>query len=316
MKSHQALLALACLLIARPAGASAPGGCLPSEAGATVSRVVASGRIQQAVPPGWKLESADIEVWRLVLTFRDDAGHARAVRLVTRAASEPDGAGRWFAFEIVSGEQKQDPVTRGHLLRAARVVDAAFEDSPWIDCPEALGTRGPVPDSSSAYVRPPPPPPASPRPAPASLPGEDPNDDAPRPPPAPNGDSGGHAEESVISPTTSLPDGGAGPSGGDGPGHAAGGGVISPGGSVEPADRRPGNAAAATDGPHGTPVAGPAQPHPSPARSEPLVSQFHQDRYWFVPPWLYLLLGLVELAAIAAGLWAVFRFATGRGDAR
>jgi hypothetical protein len=125
------------LLACSQAPAEVISGCLPAEAGKVVSRLVESGKIGELVPDDWTMESANIELSRLVVTFRTGAGIRLGI--VMQGAGHATGKGRWFSHEFfhLAGPPLESNLQA--LGRVASLIDGSFDSSPWVRCLEAPG---------------------------------------------------------------------------------------------------------------------------------------------------------------------------------
>jgi len=118
--------------------------CLPVEAGQEISRLVDSGKIQKLVGQEWSLDSANIEVSRLVLTLKAASGLKLGVILSSGGPGETRG--RWFSYGFFNSQGPPRENQLLLLLQAATLIDEAFESSPWVACLEAPGSDDLPPD--------------------------------------------------------------------------------------------------------------------------------------------------------------------------
>ena len=127
------LAALVLLAQASPARTAGPH-CLPPEVGEQVSELVEAGELVRGTPAGWRFRSADIDRDRLRISFTTGRQTTLAVDLLDPQADAGESSGRWFAFRTLSSGASPTRAQREALLGAARAVDEAFAQTPWIRC--------------------------------------------------------------------------------------------------------------------------------------------------------------------------------------
>lgn len=165
---------------------------LSPEVGKTVEKIVQSASVKAAVPPGWTLESIQVQARSILLKLVGPDGATASLEMRSPDAGGAE-KGRWFSYDA--------PATPPGLKALAAALDAGFTASPWSE-PKREGIP-PHPGEAPAA-----PPPGSASPAPSEAPAAPPAPATPAPTgeaPAPEAPAGAGAPPPATAPAPATP---------------------------------------------------------------------------------------------------------------